>query len=63
MNDPYRGISDGHQSGYRRQYAGDRYLAVELEINQLLVTGVPGSWQALQRDIGASLLEALAGGA
>ncbi len=63
MNDPYRGISDGHQSGYRRQYAGDRYLAVELEINQRLVTGVPGSWQILQRDIGASLREALAGGA
>jgi predicted N-formylglutamate amidohydrolase len=62
MNDPYRGVHDGHQSGYRRQYAADRYLAIELEINQLQVAGAAESWQALQRVVMLSLRTALAAG-
>jgi predicted N-formylglutamate amidohydrolase len=63
MNDPYRGVSDGHQSDYRRHYTGGHYMAIELEINQSLVIGAPEGWQVLQRDLGASLREALTGGA
>ena len=62
MNDPYRGVSDGHQSGYRRQYAADRYLAIELEINQRQVTGPPEGWKNLQGAVASSLRVALAGG-
>jgi len=63
MNDPYRGVHDGHQSGYRLQYAGDRYQAIELEINQSLVSGAPEAWQALQETVASSLRAALSVGA
>ena len=33
-NDPYRGSSDGLPTALRRDYARDRYLGIEIEINQ-----------------------------
>ena len=63
MNDPYRGVHDGHQSGYRRQYAGDRYQAIELEINQSLVSGASVVWQVLQGEVASGLRAALTAGA
>ncbi|MBI1335422.1 MAG: N-formylglutamate amidohydrolase [Phycisphaera sp.] len=34
MNDPYRGKSDGLTTSLRRYYAPDRYMGIELEVNQ-----------------------------
>jgi hypothetical protein len=59
MNDPYRGTSDGHHSGYRRRYSEDSYLAIELEINQRLVAGDPTDWLVLQQTVASSLRTAL----
>ena len=38
-NRPYRGRSDCHQQSYRKLYPADRYLALELEVNQKLLGG------------------------
>lgn len=38
-NYPYRGSSDGFTTCLRRQFGPDRYLGVELEINQALLVG------------------------
>lgn len=36
-NAPYRGDADGLTTGLRREYAGHRYLGIELEVNQRLL--------------------------
>lgn len=56
-NAPYRGTSDGHQTGYRRQYAPDRYLGIELEVNQALVDDA--RWRPLQDALANSLAAVL----
>jgi len=61
MNDPYRGISDGHHSSYRCQYSEDLYLAIELEINQRLVAGDRAGWLDLQETLASGLRTALDG--
>lgn len=38
MNQPYRGIADGHTTALRQQFADGSYLGIELEINQRLLT-------------------------
>jgi predicted N-formylglutamate amidohydrolase len=37
MNQPYRGVSDGHTTALRRHFKGEAYLGIELEINQRLL--------------------------
>ena len=54
-NYPYRGVSDGHVTALRREFATMPYRGVELEINQRLVTGDRRTWTRLQRSIVASL--------
>lgn len=38
-NSPYRGVADGLTTALRRQFPGDRYLGIELEMNQRLLDG------------------------
>lgn len=38
-NYPYRGTSDGLTTALRREFAAGRYLGIELEVNQALLTG------------------------
>lgn len=37
LNDPYRGDADGHTTALRRIFPPDRYMGIELEVNQRLV--------------------------
>jgi predicted N-formylglutamate amidohydrolase len=37
MNLPYRGTSDGHTTALRREFAPERYLGVEVEVNNALI--------------------------
>lgn len=54
-NYPYRGVSDGHVTALRRRFAGQRYLGVELEINQAIVAGELALWRRVQRNCASSL--------
>lgn len=54
-NYPYRGLADGLTTWMRRLHPEERYLGIELEINQALVDA-PG-WGRLQRLIAESLRE------
>jgi predicted N-formylglutamate amidohydrolase len=58
FNYPYKGDSDGLTTWLRRRHAEDRYLGVELEVNQALV-GTP-RWPRFQRQLADSLRELLA---
>jgi len=33
-NAPYRGVSDGHVTSFRRQFSDEHYVGIELEVNQ-----------------------------
>lgn len=62
-NYPYTGVSDGFTAALRRRFDGDRYLGIELEINQKQVFGAAGRWRALRRSLIAALRRAFAAGA
>lgn len=62
LNSPYRGVSDGHQRHYRQRYPSHDYLAVELEVNQRLVTSSPGPWLAVKEALCSTLQAVLADG-
>ncbi|HKK01180.1 MAG TPA: N-formylglutamate amidohydrolase [Desulfuromonadales bacterium] len=51
-NAPYRGTSDSLVKTLRQRFGSDRYLGIELEINQKFPVGPPQLWQDIQ-----SLLE------
>jgi predicted N-formylglutamate amidohydrolase len=59
FNYPYLGSADGLATGLRRMWPENRYVGVELEINQALV-GAP-RWRAFQRVVAESLRELLDG--
>jgi len=59
-NYPYRGIADGFVTALRKIFTQEKYLGVELEINQKLVAGINHDWQAMQKTIIASLTTTLA---
>lgn len=59
FNVPYRGRSDCHQSTYRAQYPCQDYVAIELEVNQALLSDLK-SWRRGKTMISESLREALA---
>ncbi|MGE5386855.1 MAG: N-formylglutamate amidohydrolase [Betaproteobacteria bacterium] len=59
-NFPYRGKSDGFCTYLRRQHPEERYIGIELEVNQKHVIANGPSWPALRRTVVASLLEATA---
>ena len=52
-NYPYRGAADGLPTWLRKRYPQERYLGVELEINQALVGGK--GWTRLQGQLAESL--------
>lgn len=60
LNYPYRGTSDGLTTALRRQFPASRYLGIELEINQALLTGADRLRRRTTRALAASL-EALLG--
>ncbi|MCU0788580.1 MAG: N-formylglutamate amidohydrolase [Verrucomicrobia bacterium] len=58
-NYPYRGVADGLPTWLRQRHAPDRYLGIELEINQARV-GANG-WRRFQEHVADSLGRLLAG--
>ena len=54
-NYPYTGVSDGFTAALRRRFGGDRYLGIEIEINQKHVQAGARHWRAVRH----SLIEAL----
>lgn len=54
-NYPYAGVSDGFTAALRRRFGGDRYLGIEIEINQKHVRADARHWRSLRR----FLIEAL----
>lgn len=58
-NYPYLGRSDGLTAYMRKRFPGDRYLGIELEVNQRHPLGSPRAWPGLKRAILKSLLEAI----
>lgn len=58
-NYPYSGRSDGLCTWLRRSYPGERYLGVELEINQKHPLAGGSAWPALRRMVADACLEAL----
>lgn len=59
-NYPYTGTSDGLTTALRGLYAGDRYLGIEIEVNQKHVFAGAGHWRAVRADVIAALLDAFA---
>lgn len=59
-NYPYTGTSDGLTTALRLSFPGDRYLGVEIEMNQKHVSAGVGHWRAVRRDVVAALLDAFA---
>src|SRR4051794_17373531 len=59
-NYPYAGIGDGLTSYLRSRYSAQRYVGVELEVNQKHVLEGGRDWRRLRRGILASLHIALA---
>lgn len=50
-NYPYRGASDGLVTSLRRRIAPNRYLGIELEVNQRWPLGDRQAWHGLRDDI------------
>ncbi len=50
-NYPYRGTSDGLTTALRKQFAGERYLGIELEINQQCPLGPWRRWNQMQETL------------
>lgn len=60
LNYPYTGTSDGFTVYLRRHFPAERYLGIELEINQKHVRERGTHWRLLRRAIIESFLDALA---
>lgn len=61
-NRPYRGTSDGLTTALRRQFPPQRYLGIELEVNQRFFAdgSSPGARRTLLENLAVSLQAALA---
>lgn len=59
-NYPYTGTSDGLTTALRLLFPGDRYLGIEIEVNQKHVFAGAGRWRAVRADVVAALLDAFA---
>jgi len=51
MNYPYRGTADGFTTYLRKRFPADRYLGIELEINQKHVLEGAQHWRAVRKAI------------
>jgi predicted N-formylglutamate amidohydrolase len=58
LNYPYRGIADGLVTHFRRQFNADRYLGIELEINQRHADQHHANWRSLRKAVIEALREA-----
>jgi predicted N-formylglutamate amidohydrolase len=58
-NYPYLGKSDGVTMKLRRQHAPDRYVGIELEVNQLYVEAGGPAWTKLRKTLVDTLADAL----
>ena len=54
FNEPYLGIDDGLTTHLRRRFAADRYLGIELEVNQRFPLGDGAAWAALGDELAES---------
>lgn len=50
-NYPYRGSSDSVGKALRQQFGTERYLGIELEVNQALPLGPEAAWERIQQDL------------
>lgn len=50
-NYPYRGSSDSVGKALRLQFGTERYLGIELEVNQALPLGCATVWEQIQQDL------------
>jgi predicted N-formylglutamate amidohydrolase len=55
-NYPYLGKSDGLVTYLRRLFPPRKYLAIELEVNQLLPLGAKAPWKRIQHHLAESLI-------
>jgi len=58
-NYPYRGTSDGLTTALRKCFPEEKYVGLELEVNQALLTGDPATRKRVSRTIAVSLSELL----
>jgi len=58
-NYPYIGKSDGVTQVMRRRYPPDRYVGIELEVNQRYVEADGPAWPKIRRTLVDTLGEAL----
>jgi predicted N-formylglutamate amidohydrolase len=59
FNSPYRGRADGHVTALRRVFPPERYVGLELEVNQRFLRPRPSAWVQLRQALGRSLVVAL----
>ncbi len=60
-NYPYRGASDGVVQSLRRQYPRERYIGLQIEINQKFPSGDRERWKHLQKSVIEGFSVTLAG--
>jgi len=58
-NYPYPGAADGLTTHLRRRFSGDRYLGIELEVNQRHPLAGGPAWRRLQGSVITALAQAL----
>ncbi len=51
FNEPYLGVDDGLTTHLRGRFPDDRYLGVELEVNQRFPLGEAAAWETLVADL------------
>jgi predicted N-formylglutamate amidohydrolase len=60
MNYPYAGIADGFITYLRRQFPAERYIGIELELNQRHALDSAAHWRGVRDAVIAALQQALA---
>lgn len=61
-NYPYRGSSDSVGKALRQQFGRERYLGIELEVNQALPLGSAEAWERIQQDLLETFRQVLVAG-
>lgn len=59
FNYPYRGSSDGITTCLRRNYSGERYIGIELEVNQKFPRRGGREWSRIRKSLIRSLRETM----
>ncbi len=59
LNRPYRGWTDGLPTALRKRFAADRYVGIELEVNQRFPLGRADEWRGLCRLLADSFATSL----